>query len=175
MCLAVGEMSRCCPLIHLYVCCSIIDLFCLENWPAIVSASATDLHILTTLLSSPAFWSTLHPASAPPSPNSANQQLCPFTIASFGQGQPQVRQAAWALVGSSVGVFRGLFLSPRCRVCGKSTLCISYSSCTFLPAVPERGVHLVSVTRVTFKLVVHIRSSTQITDVFWNQVNYQNP
>lgn len=168
-------MYHCRLLIRFCVYCSIIDAFCPENWPAMDSAPAPDPPILTTLLSSPAFWSTLHPATAPPPPNSANQQLCPFSIASFGQGQPQVRQAAWALVGCLVRVFKGLFLSPRCRVCGNSTLCIFYSSRTFFLVISEWDTHLASVTRVTFKLAVHIQPSTRLTDVFWNQANYQNP
>lgn len=73
-----------------------------ENLPAVDS----DQLVLTTLLSSPALWSALHPATVP-----SNKQMCPFSIASFGQGQPHVRQAAWVLVGSLVGVFKGLFVS----------------------------------------------------------------
>ncbi|KAF8551747.1 hypothetical protein OG21DRAFT_1605114 [Imleria badia] len=79
----------------------------LENWPEIDSASATDLSILTTLLSSIAFWSTLHPAAVSPRSSPVNQEICPFSVASFGQGQPQVRQAAWGLVGSLIRVFKG--------------------------------------------------------------------
>lgn len=95
-------------------CCSVIDAVYSDTWPGIDFAAATDLPILTTLLSSPAFWSTLHPATAP------------FSAASFGQGQPHVRQAAWVLVGSLVGVFKGLFLCPR-RVFMKSLRFASYT------------------------------------------------
>lgn len=130
---AVWQSVRCSVVVSLSVCvyCSIIDAICAENWSDIDSASATDLPILTTLLSSPAFWSTLHPATVSLGANPVNQQLCPFSIASFGQGQPQVRQAAWALVGSLVGVFKGLFSSLRCRICRKTALCICISSFTF--------------------------------------------
>lgn len=94
------------------VCCSVIDAIYSENWPEIDSVPTTDLSILITLLSSPAFWSTLHPAIISSRSDPVNQHLCPFSAASFGHGQPQVRQAAWALVGSLVGVFKGLYSTP---------------------------------------------------------------
>ncbi|KAH0834818.1 hypothetical protein J3R83DRAFT_10427 [Lanmaoa asiatica] len=94
----------------------------IENWPAIDSASVTSHPLLTTLLSPPAFWSTLHPAIVSPDSNPVNPQPCPFSVASFGQGQPQVRQAAWALVGSLVGVFKGLLPEPLIRILSTAIL-----------------------------------------------------
>ncbi|KAG9311744.1 hypothetical protein JVU11DRAFT_7987 [Chiua virens] len=80
--------------------------YLLENWPLIDLGYASDHSIVTTHLSSPVFWSCLHPTVIPTGSTSDNQQpeSCPFSITSFGQGQPQVRQAAWALVGSLVRV-----------------------------------------------------------------------
>jgi len=98
----------------IYACCSVIDTAYLENWPEVDSASATDLLILTTQLSSLAFWSTLHPAAVSSRSSLVNQQLCPFSVTSFGQGQPQVRRAAWTLVGSLIKVFKGLFCLLVC-------------------------------------------------------------
>ena len=109
------------PSFVFHVCCSVIDEAYSENWPEIDSASATDLPILTTLLSSLAFWSTLHPAAVSPHSSPVDQQFCPFSVASFGQGQPQVRQAAWALVGSLIRVFKGLFRLLVCMFAEKST------------------------------------------------------
>ncbi|KAG8216452.1 hypothetical protein J3R82DRAFT_6559 [Butyriboletus roseoflavus] len=94
----------------------------LENWPVIDSTHTTDLSILTALLSSPAFWSTLHPATISSRSNPVNQRLCPFSAASSGQGQPQVRQAAWALVGSLVGVFKGKLPEPIIRILSTAVL-----------------------------------------------------
>lgn len=125
------------------MCRSVIDVIYSENWPEIDTAFGTNLPTIMGLLLSPAFWSTLHPATVPLRSSSVNNQLCPFSVASFGQGQPHVRQAAWALVGSLVGVFKGLFLFPRCCVRGKYTLCVFLSSCTFFLAVSKYDMHLV--------------------------------
>ncbi|KAH7882407.1 hypothetical protein F5I97DRAFT_1939442 [Phlebopus sp. FC_14] len=54
------------------------------------------LQTLTSLLSSTSFWSTLHPSPA-----------CPYSAEVFGFNQPQVRQAAWTLVGSLVKYLHG--------------------------------------------------------------------
>ncbi|KAF8434511.1 hypothetical protein L210DRAFT_3763021 [Boletus edulis BED1] len=84
----------------------------LDNWPEVDSASATDLAVLTALLSSLPFWSTLHPAAV----LSRSSPFCPFSVALFGHGQPQVRQAAWALVGTLIKVFKGKLPASLIRI-----------------------------------------------------------
>ena len=143
-------MSFCRPLIHFSCVLSVIDAAYSENWPEIDFASATDLPILTTLLSSLAFWSTLHPAAASPRSSPVNQQFSPFSDASFGQGQPQVRQAAWVLVGSLIRVFKGLFRFLVCVFAESLPLCISL--CTFIRGASGFDMHLALVTCITFKL-----------------------
>ncbi|KAI9568130.1 hypothetical protein HD554DRAFT_2219143 [Boletus coccyginus] len=89
----------------------------LENWPEVDSASATtDLLNFVTHLSSFAFWSILHPAAVSSHSSPVNQQLCPFSVVSFGQGQPQVRRAAWTLVGSLIRVFKDKLPAPLVRI-----------------------------------------------------------
>ncbi|KAG6379677.1 hypothetical protein JVT61DRAFT_10198 [Boletus reticuloceps] len=52
-----------CPVRFYVYCWFSIDAAYSDNWPEVDSASATDLAVLTALLSSLPFWSTLHPAA----------------------------------------------------------------------------------------------------------------
>ena len=105
-----------------------------ESWPEMSSASVTDLPIWTTPLTSLAFWSTLHPATVLIRPGPVSDQLCPFSVSSFGQGQPQVRRAAWVLVGSLLRVFKGL-----------SSLCFALPFVLYIHfGLSESKTHLVS-------------------------------
>lgn len=131
-------------------CCSVFDTVYPENWPEVDSASATADLILVTHLSSFAFWSTLHPAAVSSHSSPVNQQLCPFSVVSFGQGQPQVRRAAWTLVGSLIRVFKGLFCLSLCVFV--EGLCFT---CPFGPA--------------------HSFWVCPVTNALWHQTNYQHP
>lgn len=127
------------------------DVVYSENWPEVDSA---DLTILTALLSSLPFWSTLHPATASPHSGPVSQ-LCPFSAASFGQGQPQVRQTTWALVGSLIRVLKGSF---RLLVCIFAE-CLRFafsSSWKFILGVSECDMH--RATCVSLKPAAHIHA-----------------
>jgi hypothetical protein len=163
------------PSFVFYVRCSVIDAAYSENWLEIDSASATDLPILTTLLSSLAFWSTLHPAAVPPCSSPVNQQLSPFSVASFGQGQPQVRQAAWTLVGSLIRVFKGLFRLLICMFAESLPLCIHFPLYIHSGCIRVRYASSVGYMCNLQASSAYTRSSTRMTDVFWHQANYQHP
>ncbi|KAF9239333.1 hypothetical protein BU15DRAFT_74748 [Melanogaster broomeanus] len=94
----------------------------LENFVSFDSMTATASPVVptvTTLLSSPAFWSTLHPGSVA---SNDIHQTCPFAAVSFGQNQPQVRQAAWALVGSLVRGVKGSLPASLVRILSTAVL-----------------------------------------------------
>ncbi|KAF9226338.1 hypothetical protein BS17DRAFT_807138 [Gyrodon lividus] len=100
----------------------------LENCLSFDSAAAAASPVVTTItvfLSSPAFWSTLHPGTALQEArlgSNETHQTCPFAAVSFGQNQPQVRQAAWALIGCLVRRAQGPLPEPLSRMLSTAVL-----------------------------------------------------